>query len=118
MPQTAALSATPTASDEAEPFEPIWFNNARSRGVQYLVPDTGWLGTNRDGTDKFDPAQAQWLKFVDGRYLARTPEEAAFLRRSSGVHEGTPGYNKPCRTCGRVWQSEDARDDCASLHAR
>lgn len=121
MPQTRLTQSAPVTDDTPEPeaFEPVWFNNAINRGIQYILPNTGWIGKGQDGTDKFDPAQAHYIRFSDGRYEAQTADEADFLRKTQNVHEQTnKNYNKPCRVCGRVWQSEDARDDCLSLHAR
>ncbi len=120
MPQNRLTQSAATTADAEQdaPFEKVWFNNAINRGIQYIMPGAGWIGKGQDGTDKFDPALAHYIRFSDGRYEAQTAEEADFLRKAENVHEGKKGYNKPCRVCGRVWQSEDARDDCLSLHAR
>lgn len=105
---------------ETKPFTPVLFNSPIHRELSLYVPGTGVI-VEPNGFRRMDVGQATYIQFRNGKRWATNEEELYWLRHKaaqaeSHVYEADPGYSKTCRTCGRVWESQDARDDCTDLH--
>jgi hypothetical protein len=106
----AQLAAIPTElmappADPDAPFRPIDFYSPRLRSQKIAIP----------GGSAY---QGRYVRFVDGHFRARTPEDAETVRRSKSANVFEADMTAPlrCDKCGFTTLSSRAWQDCVKQH--